>query len=1746
MNKTLITRRSLVRESRKGLLALAVLACLGQMATAQTTTTGPFGGSTPLGIARGTPAGAYALSGFESVNLYNGNLNFRLPLLQVGGRGGAQTSMMAALNLKGWHVKHSTFTAPNGDVTESFAPDQSWWGLSVGYGPGVMQGRHSGVFITTSCLTHPKLYTNTITRLTFTAADGTEYELRDQISNGQPKPLTSCSPTGFNRGTIFVTADGTAATFFSDTAIVDNAVPQGLGGLIFPSGNFLLRDGTRYRIVNGLVTSIRDRNGNLVTFEYDANSRVISIVDSINRQVTINYCVSEPGYGFVDQIIYKGFGGGQRMIRVAKYDHLSNDNLGGNRFRPGAGYSVTTYGQLFPELNGSQSTVNDPSVLGAVYLPDGRSYQFYYNPYGELERIVLPTGGAVEYRMVPGSGVYPTFPDAGDYQINRRVAERLVFKTAAIGTTPEQRTIYTPTYSLPSEPRPWSTTVFEDQVDPSAGNVLLARTKHNFEGSALASMIAASGYAPNLYPAWDEGKEKQTDGLDFNGTTILRRVNSSFAQRTNVAWWPGWATQMHLDQAAEPAMDPRLTETRTKLMLTNLVSKQIYSYDQYNNRTDVFEYDLGAGSPGALKRHTVTGYVTSSAYATRDGFSAHLLSLALQESIRDGNDIERARTSFEYDTYSTGLVDRPGISGHKASYDTTFVTRGNVTKVTKWLLPSTPMSTSMSYDIAGNVVSSTDPRNNTTTSDFSDQFGIPDNEARSNTPPLELAGELTYAFATRVTNALAHESYTQFDYYTGKPVNGEDANGIVAKGSYNDLLDRPTQLVEAVGTSLQRQATFVYNDPVRTITTMSDLTTLGDNALKSEIVYDGLGRTIEARTYEPGASIIRTITGFDSMGRQKSVSNPHRTTSDSTYGVTVTSYDALSRIKRVETFDGFNTSTGAVTTDYMDNRTTVTDQAGKQRRSFTDGLGRVTQVVEDPNSLTYSTTYVYDALDDLASVTQGSQLRFFMYDSLKRLTRARNPEQGTNSSLVLTDPVTGNSQWSVGYVYDANSNLTQKTDPRNIATNYVYDVLNRVTTRSYANDPAATPAVTYAYDSVSVTNSKGRLTSVNSLVSSHSYSAYDVLGRSTAFSQTTSGNIYPMSSSYNLAGRMTSETYPSGRQITTGYDSAGRISTIQGQKAGEPNRTYGSQFSYASQGAVMSVQLGNTKWEHTNFNSRLQPLQIGLGVSATNSSILQLDYGYGTANNNGNVLSQRIVVVGSPGLDVTQTYGFDQLNRLSSASEGGSWSQTNDMDRHGNRAIRIGSYIPTPALTPQSVNSTDFSAFNQNTNRIALAGFGYDTAGNLTGDPTTPANAMIYDAENKQISYTQAGVTTTYAYDGDGRRVKKLDSTGTIIFVYNAGGQLIAEYHSDPVPPPAGGGGTSYLTSDHLGSTRVVTKADGTVKARYDYLPFGEELGSGIGQRTTGMGYNLADSTKQKFTQKERDSESGLDYFEARYYSSAMGRFTSADSTGGGTTDPQTLNRYTYTINNPLKYVDPTGHFIQFSAAERGANTGSGLDIWEATREAEENAPTHLLGNDQQQQQQQAQPAEVNTYLILVGEQGLGGHDQGTNFLRAAETRKAELESWGNQATIVPVGSVTEVRDALLNNEQITGGVIFYGHGGLIPNTDRIALHIGQGSGLDSNLDRNNVWRLDGRNLGPKAVIELNACHSGLALPGRPALAQAIANQLQRWTTGYDTGIKFTGRPGVYGRAKYPPSKGPVYMVPAPPGRLMGFSPHYR
>jgi YD repeat-containing protein len=293
-----------------------------------------------------------------------------------------------------------------------------------------------------------------------------------------------------------------------------------------------------------------------------------------------------------------------------------------------------------------------------------------------------------------------------------------------------------------------------------------------------------------------------------------------------------------------------------------------------------------------------------------------------------------------------------------------------------------------------------------------------------------------------------------------------------------------------------------------------------------------------------------------------------------------------------------------------------------------------------------------------------------------------NPESGT-----------------INYGYDPNGNLTSKVDARNITTSYIYDALNRVTNRVYTNEPSGsdTPDVTYTYDNV--TNAKGKLTKVSSSVSTTEYVAFDILGRVTRSKQTTDGVTYgddanPMTYSYNLAGALIEQKYPSGRVVKNVLENDGDLSMVQSKKTTNSGFfNYAKHFTYAASGAVTSMQLGNNRWESTVFNSRLQPTQIALGTVQNATDKLKLNYSYGDWNgtsidatkNNGNIVQQIITVptVGSnAGFTATQKYYYDSLNRIDDSTETigttQTWRQDFTYDRYGNRnfveanTIRIG------------------------------------------------------------------------------------------------------------------------------------------------------------------------------------------------------------------------------------------------------------------------------------------------------------------------------------------------------------------------------------------------------------------------------------------------------------------------------------------
>ena len=780
-------------------------------------------------------------------------------------------------------------------------------------------------------------------------------------------------------------------------------------------------------------------------------------------------------------------------------------------------------------------------------------------------------------------------------------------------------------------------------------------------------------------------------------------------------------------------------------------------------------------------------------------------------------------------------------------------------------------------------------------------------------------------YPTQVTYAAGTSLARTWDYVwhnrSGQLLSKTDVDNNIATTYTYDALGRPLTVKEAG----ERTTAIAYDDRNRRVTTSSDLFTLGDGKLQTIAQHDMLGRVIETRVSD-GAGL--TTTGSDGIkvttdyihtsGAPLKVvtSTPYRTRADTTLERTCTQFDRLGRPTAIGVFKGSTppsncaataNRTGLTGIAYIGNQTTITDPAGTKRVEFRDALGRLVQVTEDPGDdpkLNYVTTYNYDPLNNLRAVFQyGSyaapgpsgppvQSRSFAYSSLSRLRSATNPESGT-----------------ISYTYDDAGNLKTRTDARSVSATYVYDDLQRPKTVTYSD---TTPNVTYAYHTSAGTLDTaniGRLKSITSTSAIALYSSYDTLGRVTSMSQTIAGHpgTFTFANAYYLNDALKSQTYPSGRTVVYDVDDAGRVKRVSAGTRTYANMPSAAADAYAADGRLRQMILGNGLWETRDYQTPGMTTRFKLGMSAGTGERLELGYDYHATQNNGNLTGHTIT---RSGTTWTQTFGYDGVNRLETATETNGYNREFGYDAFGNRWLKSNT-----GRTAGDSHEPQSNVFAAATNRMTTSTVAYDAAGNQT--MYTP-HTLAYDAENQLKSMTHASSGSgTYLYDGQGRRVKKTWTPGggtaqNTYYVYDIAGNLTAEYGTSSNPTPA----TLYPFTDMLGSVRAVTNAAGTVVECYDYLPFGRMLSSSDNSRSTSCHPLNPDTAfdsdvSQKFTGQIRDEETRLDYFNARYMSAPQGRFLSPDPLliSARLEDPQTWNRYAYGRNNPLKYTDPSGLF---------------------------------------------------------------------------------------------------------------------------------------------------------------------------------------------------------------------------------------------
>jgi RHS repeat-associated protein len=281
---------------------------------------------------------------------------------------------------------------------------------------------------------------------------------------------------------------------------------------------------------------------------------------------------------------------------------------------------------------------------------------------------------------------------------------------------------------------------------------------------------------------------------------------------------------------------------------------------------------------------------------------------------------------------------------------------------------------------------------------------------------------------------------------------------------------------------------------------------------------------------------------------------------------------------------------------------------------------------------------------------------------------------------------------------------------------------------------------------------------------------------------------------------------------------------------------------------------------------------------------------------------------------ITHTYGYDSLDRLDWAkgNNGSIYDHNYDYDRIGNITYKsdVGTYSYTYSNRPHAVNYTT------GTLNINLQ---YDTNGNMVqrveGGVTT---TIGWNYDNKPTSITNGSTTVSFTYDGNGQRVKKTSPSQTVFYfgelyeVRNgveilqlfAGSRRIASIRLTD-------GKNQFYHPNHLGSASVITDQNGARKEQIEYHPFGTYRD--VGSPTGTYDYDsLFPDVNYTFTDQEDDDEFGFYNYGARLYDPVLGRFISPDSMVPDPGDPQALNRYTYCLNNPLIYTDPSGEFIDW------------------------------------------------------------------------------------------------------------------------------------------------------------------------------------------------------------------------------------------
>jgi RHS repeat-associated protein len=783
-------------------------------------------------------------------------------------------------------------------------------------------------------------------------------------------------------------------------------------------------------------------------------------------------------------------------------------------------------------------------------------------------------------------------------------------------------------------------------------------------------------------------------------------------------------------------------------------------------------------------------------------------------------------------------------------------------------------------------------------------------------------------FVHTTTDELGHKVFTTHDLATGALLERAGPNSVLLSDGTR-VWERETWTIDGLGRTVAHAVSF--DDPaggyaLHTVDRTSYFDSEQPNRIRTEqlrdlggdvwitkdTTFDGIGRQLaDTQLLADGRTAV-TSYSYDSDGKVAAIATPDPRVDDGTQVRTVYAYDGLRRLTRVTLPNG---SGGRITYDGLSKTTreTAPDGTGAAKRQVYDEFGRLITVFElYPGTQPARTSYSYDSNDNLTAITDADgHTTLFAHDWLNRLVTVTR----------------GDRIWR--YRHDLNGNLTAQVSPIpagaypvNHTVTYAYDDLDRTNAvRFYdpGNSQSAGPhrqTVIYTYDHGR--NGLGRLTHVGLGFGQISY-GYNSRGlismerRAFKLSDVAQINVsQQVRRSYNAAGQLTQSTWNDGQRWRLGYDSRGLVQTVEWYDPRAATWRKAAEYDRSLAGLPRARRTSYGQLRKYTYDMVGRIVTDTITAPGHSAPIATRSYTY---TGSGDLAA---VTGTSNGQSAAATYTYDAQHRLTHATGPGGYTgaftYTPAGDLHTANVTRTGSTqardvrYKYSATNPQAADRL----VNIHTGGT-YAHFSYDSAGNMTSR-TSPAGSMTltWDGLNRLRRAQTSQGNEIYLYDHTGARMLAISPAGVRFWFderethYTLDGNPIRRYlHlSDGASTLArvqDGTNIELQYADALQNLMLALDSHGNVTTRFLYGPFGEVV-TAAGQ----------EDHRRQFNGKEHDTSTGLSYYGARYLDPVALQWSSADplyqaAPGAGISQPQQLNLYAFSINNPLHYYDSQG-----------------------------------------------------------------------------------------------------------------------------------------------------------------------------------------------------------------------------------------------